>query len=132
MVFSHSGFVHVIFIIDKRLIGFPVGIISTSEVEELEMRAAESLLPLSDQSDQVCWEWLGEMLWWGGNPVSSTRAIGRDDPGTSRQSGCPDMVFPSFPCCRDVMLNQAALCGLFPKGNLCEPWKTFSSSHIIR
>ena len=49
MVFSHSGFVHVVFIIDKPLILFPVGIISTSEVEELEMRAAESLLPLSDQ-----------------------------------------------------------------------------------
>lgn len=104
---------HAVIIIDKCLILFPVGIISTSKVEELEMRAAESLLLLSGQA---CRGKLGEMLWWGGFPVSSTRALGRDDPGTSRQSGCPDMMVPSFSCCRDVMLNQAALWGLFPKG----------------
>lgn len=43
IVFSHFGFVHIVFIIDKCLILFPLVIINTSEVEELEMRAVAFL-----------------------------------------------------------------------------------------
>lgn len=79
-----------------------------------------SALKLSLQREKRC----------GGDAVCSTTAIRRDDPGTSRQSGCPGMVFleatiPSISCCRDVMLNQAAVCELSQRvwGDLREPWK---------